>query len=269
VAFRSPGILAVHDGVVWVGPDAGLPRTTPLFSWKSGVSLAEVRALSEAVRREAQVELPEEERARLEADDREIEEALRDAGAVMPESLRWRDLSLPWREQARLLPITEKQAAVLTAHGAPSFEAGYQRVSEVLCVGRRGQPMDYVWRDEVSFRTPRYRRAFEATWADRVFRALTAEVVTEAAVSFAKRLNESHAWDERVVDEADAAAAHRAREAIEANENAVEIPRSGTAWRVVLPPFEVKLCRSPSRFAVPDDVRETRTIAEHVVWVLR
>lgn len=267
MGFCAPGVLEVRDGVVWLGADAGLPRTTPLFTWKSGMALADVRALPEDVRRAAAIELPEEERARIEADEREMEEAMQEAGA------RWsvtpRDPSLAWREQARLLPISKRQAEVLDALGAPYFEAGYTRTSEVLYVGRAGQPMSYVWRDETSFRTPRHRRAFEATWADRVFRALTDDVVTEPAVSFAKRTEESWGFDERVVDDADTAAAERARASIEAQEDAVELPRGGTVWRVPLPAFEVKLCHDPIRFVVPENVREAFTVPARDVWALR
>lgn len=209
--------FSIRSGVVFVGPDEALPRAQPVTEWRSGVLLADLRAVPPEVRARCGLRLPDEERREDEVEAREI--------GIAPHRTE-RDL---WRERARLLPVTEDEARHLAAEGSPPWDAGYRRHTMHLWAGRWGTARSVPLPGAGTLVGPAL-QAFDATRIDRLLRALTSGEVTEAALSFARRCGMSAGWPP---------VSAPVEPPIEGDE--LLLPDGRRAHRLVLPAFTIPL----------------------------
>ncbi len=282
IGVRDPDSLGYRALVhVLLGPDAGFPESQRLVEWRHDLALAEVRSLPKAVRKEAGIELPEEERARLEAQEREMAGLGLSSNPFDP----WTDsnalAALALEERARLTPLDERARQVLTAHGHTWWLAGYSRNSAMLWAHRMGGPaprraavLRWDMAEESGDTAPPpwmsselHGRLWETRWFDRMFRALSDGAVTEPALLFADRK-----WDvDNVVEDDITHAAIEVAARMSAGADEVFLPLHGPARRVRLPAFTTRSWEEHPREVRPpgfDPPEHPVHVPAEDVWVL-
>ncbi|WP_205525550.1 hypothetical protein [Pyxidicoccus trucidator] len=284
-----PGIIGVRDphGIplngsvhVLIGPDAGFPESQPMDDWKRDLALADVRALPPEVRSEAGIQLPEEERAELEAQDREMADlGLSSCFNLAADERTLAELAV--EQRARMAPLDVRARRVLTAHGYGYWLAGYTRHSSMLWVHRIGGPSPFRasvsrWseiREDESGEAPpgwmdeeKYFALWRTRWFDRMFRALSDGAVTEPGLLFAN----GHGELDEVVEDDVVHAGVEAAARMAAGADEVLIPLHGPARRVRLPAFVMRAWDTyPLEVSSgePEQSRDVHVPAEDA-WVL-
>lgn len=250
IGVRSRHGLSFGDLVhVVLGPDAGFPESQPLDEWKGDVALVDARSLPPEVRKEAGIQLPEEELAELGAHDWEMADL-----GLSSYFDSWGDertlAALAVEQRARLTPLDEKACRVLTALGHPWWLAGYTRHSSTLWAHRRGGPApleswvqrwDDLYASAVGEVPPgwlprqRYQELWSVRWGDRVLQALSDGAVTEPGLLFAR----GHGLLDELVEDDVVPAALEAAARMSAGAEEVVVPLHGPARKVRLPAFVV------------------------------
>ena len=245
--------VGIRDGLLRVGPDAGLPRLQPLLEWKSGVRGVEERALDDATRAELDLPRPADVLARIEREQRELEEAMGMRASPDPDRARWK-----WASLARWRPVSATVSLGLSARGIVHFDAGYTRHSETLWCHRLGANERAQW----VMRPIDASSVERACWADRVLRALSGGVLGEDALGFARWLEVAavHEAEEPAATMADVAAA------VLAGQARVTVPRHGVAVRHALPAFVVESWSVDPRAGGGE--RTTVDVPAEDVWAL-
>jgi hypothetical protein len=243
IGVRAPSSLSFGKTLhVLLGPDAGFPEAHPLAEWKTDVALVDARTIPPELRKQADLRLPEEERAEFEV---YLWEMAEQNAEFMPDTRELEALDLD--QLSRLTTLDAQTRHFLESHGLAYWVAGYTRHSDTLWVHREGGAAPFKawvnWRDSVRedaspaapgwLSQEAWSDLWRVRWADRVLRALSGGEVTEAALLLA------HAQKGRrhlVPDDlAQTAADVAARMAEGADE--VELPLHGPARRVRLPGF--------------------------------
>jgi hypothetical protein len=276
IGVRSPSSLSFGKRVhVLLGPDAGFPEAHPLAEWKSDVPLVDARELPPELRKQADIRLPEEERAEFEVYLWEMAEL--DA-EFAPDTRELKALALD--QLARLTSLDAQTRHFLESHGQAYWLAGYTRHSDTLWVHRVGGAAPFQswvnWRDTVrqdedpgapAWLSPEaWSDLWRARWADRVLRALSGGVVTEAALLLAHSYKGSQNLLEDDVTQAGIEAAER----MAAGADEVELPLHGPARRVRLPGFTLTVWEMNPLDIKPGEPapsHETHVPAEDA-WVL-
>ncbi|NMO17239.1 hypothetical protein HPC49_22845 [Pyxidicoccus fallax] len=276
IGVRSPSSLSFGKRVhVLLGPDAGFPETHPLVEWKTDVALVDARTIPPELRRQADLRLPEEERAEFEV---YLWEMAEQNAEFMPNTRELEALDLD--QLARLTSLDAQTRHFLESHGLAYWLAGYTRQSDTLWVHREGGAAPFkAWvslRDAVredaapgapGWLSPEtWSDLWRVRWADRVLRALSGGEVTEAALLLAH----AHKGRQQLLpdDIAQDAAEVAARMAEGADE--VELPLHGPARRVRLPGFTMTVWEVSPRDLKPGESapsHETHVPAEDA-WVL-
>ncbi|MFP2905375.1 hypothetical protein ACLESD_10025 [Pyxidicoccus sp. 3LFB2] len=258
-----------------LGPDAGFPEAHPLAQWKSDVALVDARTLPPELRKQANLRLPEEERAEFEV---YLWEMAEQNAEFMPDTRELEALNLD--QLARLTSLDAQTRHFLESHGLAYWLAGYSRHSDTLWVHREGGASPsrawVNWRDAVREDTSptapgwlsqeAWADLWRVRWADRVLRALSNGEVTEAALLLAQ----ANKGPRRLIpdDVSQAAVEVAARMAEGADE--VELPLHGPARRVRLPGFTMtvwELHPLDLQPGEPAPSHETHVPAEDA-WVL-
>ncbi|MCY1018609.1 hypothetical protein [Pyxidicoccus sp. MSG2] len=274
--MRSPSSLSFGKRVhVLLGPDAGFPEAHPLAEWKSDVSLVDARELPPELRKQADLRLPEEERAEFEVYLWEMAEL--DA-EFAPDTRELKALALD--QLARLTSLDAQTRHFLESHGQAYWLAGYTRHSDTLWVHREGGATpshSWVnWRDAVRqdedpgapgwLSQEAWSDLWRARWADRVLRALSGGVVTEAALLLAH----SHKGSQNLLEDDVTQAGIEAAERMAEGADEVELPLHGPARRVRLPGFTMTVWEKHPLDIKPGEPapsHETHVPAEDA-WVL-
>ncbi|MBZ4422326.1 hypothetical protein [Myxococcus sp. RHSTA-1-4] len=274
--MRAPSSLSFGKRVhVLLGPDAGFPEAHPLAEWKSDVALVDARTIPPELRRQADLRLPEEERAEFEV---YLWEMAEQNAEFMPDTRELEALNLD--QLARLTSLDAQTRHFLESHGQAYWLAGYTRHSDTLWLHREGGAAPFKswvnWRDTVRedaspgapgwLSREAWSDLWRVRWADRVLRALSGGEVTEAALLLAH----AHRGRRHLIpdDIAQAAAEAAARMAEGADE--VELPLHGPARRVRLPGFTMTVWETHPldiKPGAPAPSHETHVPAEDA-WVL-
>ena len=280
IGVRNPHSLSFDDLVhVLVGPDAGFPEGQALDEWKRDLALVDASALPAGLRKEAGLQLPAEERAELEAREREFAEFPELGGPLWATERALGELVLD--ERTRLTPLDERARRVLEAHGHAYWVAGYSRVTSHLWVHRIGGAAPFKawvgrW-DEVRedsadggppewMRRGQYFALWRVRWVDRMLRALSDGAVTEPLLLCVNRHEELYELVEDDILQAGIDAAAR----ISTGADEVVIPLHGPARRVRLPAFTIRVSEADpfdARPGAPWPLRDVEVPAEDA-WVL-
>ncbi|QSQ21830.1 hypothetical protein JY651_42900 [Pyxidicoccus parkwayensis] len=276
IGVRSPSSLSFGTTVhVLTGSDAGFPEAQPLAEWKSDVALVDARTLPTELRKQADIRLPEEERAEFEVYLWEMAEL--DA-EFSPDTRELKALALD--QLSRLTSLDAQTRHFLESHGQAYWQAGYTRHSDTLWVHRVGGDAPFKawvnWHEAVrEDETPKvpgwlsqetWVDLQRVRWADRVLRALSGGVVTEAALLLAH----SYKGSRSLLDDDLTQAGIEAAERMASDADEVEIPLHGPARRVRLPGFTMKVWEVHPLDLKPGEIaptHETHVPAEDA-WVL-
>ena len=152
-----PGVIGMREARhlsfgkmqhVLFGPDAGFPEAHPLAERKSDVALVDAREVSPELRKQADIRLPEEERAEFEV---YLWEMAEQNAEFMPDTRELKALALD--QLSRLTALDAQTRHFLESHGQAYWLAGYTRHSDTRWVHRVGgaaPSQSWVqWRDAV------------------------------------------------------------------------------------------------------------------------
>lgn len=267
-----PGVIGVVSfyGLHYaqLGPDAGWPVPQAMLDWKTDFFFVERRMLTLEARALLGEKLPDEELAQalaLNADMESVEAPpLYDEAALA---------ELRLANSARLLLVRPELHLALRKQGVPVYRAGYSRVTSYLyvelpegkattCLWIQDPDPLFLYRPDTPAPEVSDQRLVElgrALWIDRALRALTHGVLSESAVH-AARSCELHFWNKmRLVRDGSVQAAVEAVSRMKAGDRIVALPLHGRAFRVRLPPFEIR-CDDADPFAQPYRPGHRRTL---------